>query len=404
MARRGQRQTGARRTAPRNQRRDRDRDDVISVLARAVREVEAAAQRGPVTPAVRTKFQVVALLVREEHARVRAEETSSDAHRAEQLKRLDGIATILAKTAVRDPALLALLAEDAVVSDAARSLKRDMLRAARHRAGPRGGRAGGARGRPRRHRAPGRAAVGRLAAAGQPVPRPRLRGRPADHGPSAPPGRLGAARPAAQFVRARRRRSLGVHGPSRAVLPARAGWPGADAAPGAGGRRRRGRPPDLPARRRAGPGQDGSGAARRGGGERLPAARGRAERRQDQLGPRGRPLDAPPLGHRDPRQRRHDRRLRRHRRRQLRGARPPRGLDRRLRLPRHGRRRGALHQEQDLAALAARPGALRAHPVPDRAAPADGPDRHPADQRHRGLPGHLAVPRLDRRDEAAAAS
>ncbi len=79
-------------------------------------------------PAGRTKFQVVALLVREEHARVRAEENVSGTHRAEQLKRLDGIATILAKTAVRDPALLALLAEDSVVSDAARSLKRDMLR------------------------------------------------------------------------------------------------------------------------------------------------------------------------------------------------------------------------------------------------------------------------------------
>jgi hypothetical protein len=99
------------------------------VLAREVRTVEAAAQRGPVTPAVRTKFQVVALLVREEHARVRAEETSSHTQRAEQLKRLDGIATILAKTAVRDPALLALLTGDAVVSGAARSLKRDMLSA-----------------------------------------------------------------------------------------------------------------------------------------------------------------------------------------------------------------------------------------------------------------------------------
>ena len=37
-----------------------------------------------------------------------------------------------------------------------------------------------------------------------------------------------------------------------------------------------------------------------------------------------------------------------------------------LGLPRHGRRRGALHQEQDLPALAARAGALRAHPVPHR--------------------------------------
>ena len=35
---------------------------------------------------------------------------------------------------------------------------------------------------------------------------------------------------------------------------------------------------------------------------------------------------------------------------------------------------------------------------------ADGAHRHPADQRHRGLPGHLAVPRLDRRQEAAAPS
>ena len=120
MARPGQRRPGARRAAPRNQRRDRDRDDVIAVLARAVREVEAAAERGRVTPAVRTKFQAVALLVREQHARVKADRSLGDARRAEQLKRLDGVATILAKTAVRDSGLLSLLAEDAVVSDAAR--------------------------------------------------------------------------------------------------------------------------------------------------------------------------------------------------------------------------------------------------------------------------------------------
>jgi superfamily II DNA or RNA helicase len=130
VAGRGQRQSGARRTAPRNQRRERDRDNdgIIPVLARTVREIEAAANRGPVRPSVRTKFQAVALLVREERARVRADETSSNAYRAEQLKRLDGVATILAKAAVRDASLLALLAEDANVSDAARSLTRDMLR------------------------------------------------------------------------------------------------------------------------------------------------------------------------------------------------------------------------------------------------------------------------------------
>jgi superfamily II DNA or RNA helicase len=119
---------GARHTTRRKQRRVPAPGDVISMLARAVREVEAAVDRRRVTPAVRTKFQVVALLVREEHAKVRGERTGSQTYRAEQLKRLDGIATILAKTAVRDPALLALLAEDAVVSDAARLLKRDMLR------------------------------------------------------------------------------------------------------------------------------------------------------------------------------------------------------------------------------------------------------------------------------------
>ncbi len=100
----------------------------MAALARAVREVQAAVERGRVTPAVRTKFQVVAMLVREEHARVQGSQTISSAGRVEQLKRLDGIATILAKTAVRDPKLLALLAEDATVSDAAKSLRREMLR------------------------------------------------------------------------------------------------------------------------------------------------------------------------------------------------------------------------------------------------------------------------------------
>ena len=102
----------------------------MSVLARAVREVEAAVERGRVTASVRTKFQVIALLVREEHTRVQAAETLSKAQRAEQLKRLDGIATILAKTSVRDAGLLPLLSEKAPVSDAARALKREMSRAA----------------------------------------------------------------------------------------------------------------------------------------------------------------------------------------------------------------------------------------------------------------------------------
>jgi superfamily II DNA or RNA helicase len=127
VAQPGQRQKSARRTAPRKQGRVRDRGDVFSVLSRTVREVEAAARNGRVTPAVRTKFQAVALLLRDERARVKTA-PGTDSHRAEQLKRLDGIAAILAATAVRNAALLALLAEDAAVTDAARSLKRDLER------------------------------------------------------------------------------------------------------------------------------------------------------------------------------------------------------------------------------------------------------------------------------------
>jgi hypothetical protein len=127
VARQGQRQTGARRSAPRKQRRVHHRGDVIPVLARTVREIEAAARRGRVTPAVRTKFQAAALLLRDERARVRAA-AGSDSDRAEQLKRLDGVAVILARTAVQDAGLLALLAEDSGASDAARSLQQEMLR------------------------------------------------------------------------------------------------------------------------------------------------------------------------------------------------------------------------------------------------------------------------------------
>jgi SNF2 domain-containing protein/helicase-like protein len=64
------------------------------------------------------------MLLRDERARARA--MGGGSHRAEQLKRLDGVAATLAATAVRDAGLLALLAEDASVSAAARSFKREM--------------------------------------------------------------------------------------------------------------------------------------------------------------------------------------------------------------------------------------------------------------------------------------
>ncbi len=100
------------------------------MLARAVREVQAEVARGPARPSVRTKFQVVALLVREERARVMGDGASTEAYRATQLKRLDGVATSLAKAAVRDTSLLALLGEDTTVSESGKQLRRELLESA----------------------------------------------------------------------------------------------------------------------------------------------------------------------------------------------------------------------------------------------------------------------------------
>ncbi len=136
MARGDQRLRRAHRTDRASQRRVGHRDDgIIPVLARTASEVEAAAQRGRVLPSDRTKFQVVAVLARRERARVRTE-VSSDSRRSAMLKRLDGIALILAQTATRDTSLLALLAEDAVLSDAARALMRNLLHDAGVEAAP----------------------------------------------------------------------------------------------------------------------------------------------------------------------------------------------------------------------------------------------------------------------------
>ncbi|HAM25381.1 MAG TPA: helicase, partial [Microbacteriaceae bacterium] len=130
----GRKQTSARKPSQRQsaQRRSRGADDagVIPVLARAVREVEGAAERGKVGPTNRTKFQVIALLMREERAKAKTDKELTEAERTETLKRLDGVATILAKTAARDTSLIQLLAEETAVTDAARTLRRDMLIAA----------------------------------------------------------------------------------------------------------------------------------------------------------------------------------------------------------------------------------------------------------------------------------
>ncbi|MFT2817807.1 DEAD/DEAH box helicase [Leifsonia sp. A12D58] len=115
----------------RNRPRTRSRDDdapIIPILARKVREVEAKAQAsGKLGPTNRTKYQVIALLMREERARVKTDPELTDANRAELLKRLDGIAQILAKTAGRDTSLITLLEPDASVSTVAQRFRRDWL-------------------------------------------------------------------------------------------------------------------------------------------------------------------------------------------------------------------------------------------------------------------------------------
>ncbi|HKT56025.1 MAG TPA: DEAD/DEAH box helicase [Microbacterium sp.] len=116
-------------SAPRRRSSSRRDDEapLIPILARKVREVEAKAQRGKLGPTNRVKFQVIAFLVREERARVKADQQLTDASRAEQLKRLDGVATILAKTAARDTSLIQLLEVDQATSPVAKRMRRDWL-------------------------------------------------------------------------------------------------------------------------------------------------------------------------------------------------------------------------------------------------------------------------------------
>ncbi|MCU1406653.1 MAG: box helicase [Glaciihabitans sp.] len=135
MAQSGQRQTrqrpaGNRQSAQRRRPRGADDAGVIPVLARAAREVEAAVQKGPLKPSNRARFQVAALLLREERARVKTDPELTEAERANEQKRLDGLAGILAKTAARDTSLITLLGDDAPITAAAKTLRRDLLLAA----------------------------------------------------------------------------------------------------------------------------------------------------------------------------------------------------------------------------------------------------------------------------------
>ena len=120
-------ETTMQRSKTATKRRPSHNEGVIPQLARAVREVEASAQRGKATPMNRTKFHVIALLMREERNKAKNDPELSDQDRAETLKRLDGIASILAKTAARDTSLITLLEPTAPITDATRSLRRKIL-------------------------------------------------------------------------------------------------------------------------------------------------------------------------------------------------------------------------------------------------------------------------------------
>ncbi|MCU1433254.1 MAG: putative helicase, superfamily [Actinotalea sp.] len=129
MATRDGRQSRASSSAPRGRTRPREEEGLIGVLSKGVRDLEQAVQHGRVKTSTRATFQAVALLVREERARLQSPELP-EAERAEQLKRLDAVATRLARVAAREGSLIVLLADDAALVEGTRSLLGDLRRAA----------------------------------------------------------------------------------------------------------------------------------------------------------------------------------------------------------------------------------------------------------------------------------
>ena len=108
-------------------RQHQDETGIIPILARTVRAIENSAERGKVSPSNRLRYRVVAALVREERARIKTDKALTDAERTKELTRLDGIATIMAKTASRDTSLIQLLTDTAPLTPAAQEAKRAML-------------------------------------------------------------------------------------------------------------------------------------------------------------------------------------------------------------------------------------------------------------------------------------
>ncbi len=122
--------SGDRRSTQRSRGRKQDNTGIIPVLAKAVREVETAVDRSQVTSAQHSRFQAVALLARVERARILADAARTEAQRDTELKRLDGVAAILARIAAREPSLFYLLEGDAEVSDTTQRMQRQMRLAA----------------------------------------------------------------------------------------------------------------------------------------------------------------------------------------------------------------------------------------------------------------------------------
>ncbi len=131
MATSGQKtRTGSKSSGAKSGQRRRAHQDetgIIPVLARVVRGIENAAERGKVNPANRVRYRVVAVLAREERARIKADAGLGEVERAKELTRLDGIATIMAKTAARDASLIQLLTDTAPLSPAAQEVRRALL-------------------------------------------------------------------------------------------------------------------------------------------------------------------------------------------------------------------------------------------------------------------------------------
>src|SRR4051812_17817157 len=78
----------------------------------AAADVDRAVTQRRVTSETRARFQAVALLLREQRSEARTA-PMSEVQRTAQMKRIDGLAVALARTAARDATLFALLADDA---------------------------------------------------------------------------------------------------------------------------------------------------------------------------------------------------------------------------------------------------------------------------------------------------